>query len=129
MTSPATTADIESRWRPLATAEFSIAETRLGDAWRKLKRDVPTLEVRMATDADLNADAVRVLADAVIRVLQSNERGGLRKGSVGVDDASRSWELDDSVRQALYFTADEIADLSPGDPGSGPRRAFSLMPS
>lgn len=128
MANPATTADIESRWRSLSTAEETVAATRLDDAWRKLKKDVPDLEARMATDDDLAADAVRVLADSVIRVLQSISRNGLRKGSIGVDDGSTSWELDASIQTGLYFTDDEIADLS----STGRRtraRAFSVQPS
>lgn len=128
MANPATTADIVSRWRPLTSAEETVATTRLEDAWRKLKRDIPDLESRMVGNADLTADAVRVLADAVIRVLQSNARGGLRKGSVGVDDGSSSWELDSSIRSDLYFTDEEYTDLS----STGRRRrarAFSVQPS
>lgn len=128
MANPASVADIESRWRPLTTAETTVATTRLEDAWRKLKRDIPDLESRMVGNADLTADTIRVLADSVIRVLQSLERGGLRKGSVGLDDASRSWELDDSVRASLYFTDEEIADLS--NTGRRKRaRAFSVQPT
>ena len=128
MANPATTADIESRWRPLTAAETPVAETRLGDAWRKLKKDLPDLESRMANDDDLTADVKRVLADAVIRVLQALGHNGLRKGAVGLDDASSSWEVDAAIRQALYFTDDEYADLSP----TGRRRrarVFSVIPS
>lgn len=128
MANPATTGDIESRWRPLTSAEETVAGTRLDDAWRKLKKDIPDLEARMDADADLTADAIRVLADSVIRVLQSLERNGLRKGSVGVDDGSASWELDASIQASIYFTDDEIADLST----TGRRRrarAFSVQPS
>ena len=128
MTNPATTADIESRWRPLTPAEATVATTRLDDAWRKLKRDLPTLESRMVGNADLEADTVRVLADAVIRVLQANARNGLRKGAVAVDDGSTSWELDATFRADLYFTDEEYADLS--DTGRPRRaRAFSVQPS
>jgi hypothetical protein len=128
MANPATTADIVARWRPLTAAETIVAGTRLEDAWRKLKKDVPDLETRMATDSDLTDDAIRVLADAVIRVLQSNERNGVRKGSIGVDDASRSWELDASIQASLYFTDDEIADLSSTGRRRG-ARAYSVRPS
>lgn len=128
MPNPATTADIEARWRSLTDAETIVAQTRLDDAWRKLKRDIPDLESRMADDEDLTADVVRVLADAVIRVLQSNAHDGQRKGSVSVDDGSvAGWELDQSVRAGLYFTDDEYADLS----ATGRRkraRALSVMP-
>lgn len=122
------TFDIENRWRPLTDAEKIVGETRLEDAWRKLKREVSTLELRMADDADLTADVVRVLADSVIRVLQSNARNGLRKGAVGVDDGTASWELDASIQGGLYFTDDELADLSPTGRRKKPR-AFSVMPS
>lgn len=128
MANPATTADIVSRWRPLTTAENIVAGTRLDDAWRKLKKDIPDLEARMVGNDDLIADVIRVLADSIIRVLSSLERGGLRKGSVGLDDASRSWELDDSVRSSLYFTDEEMGDLS--NTGRRKRaRAFSVQPS
>lgn len=128
MANPASTDDIEARWRPLTSLEGTVAETRLDDAWRKLKRDVPTLEARMVGNDDLTADAVRVLADAVIRLLQSNARDGLRKGSVGVDDGSASWELDASVQAALYFTEGEYADLAVS---SQRRRArvYSVQPT
>lgn len=128
MPNPATTADIEARWRSLTDAETTIAETRLDDAWRKLKRDVAGLETRMVGDDDLTADVVRVLSDAVIRLLQSNERGGLKRGTVAVDDGSTTWEADDYVRAVLYFTEGELGDLSPTGK-SGRARAFSVMPS
>lgn len=128
MPNPASTDDVAARWRPLAAAEDEIAETRLEDAWRKLKRDVSDLEERMVGNADLTADVVRVLSDAVIRVLQGLARNGLRKGTVAVDDGSMGWELDASVQTSLYFTDAELGDLS----ASGVRRrarAFSVQPT
>lgn len=128
MPNPATTADIEARWRPLTAPEALIASTRLDDAWRKLKNDVPDLETRMVGNDDLTADVVRVLADAVIRLLQSLARNGLRKGAVDVDDGSTSWELDASIQSGLYFTDEELADLSPTGRRRG-ARAYSVQPS
>lgn len=128
MANPATPADIVSRWRPLTSTEQPVALTRLDDAWRKLKRDVDNLELRMAGDEDLTADVKRVLADAVIRVLQGLERNGLRKGAVGIDDATSSWEVDAAIRYGLYFTDEELADLSETGRRRRPR-AFSVMPS
>lgn len=128
MANPASTADIESRWRSLTAAELPVAETRLEDAWRKLRRDVAGIEARFLAEDDLEADAVQVLADAVIRVLQANERNGLRRGSVTIDDRSRSWEVDESVRADLYFTEAELASLIPASGESKPR-AYSVMPS
>lgn len=127
---PASTADIEARWRPLTSTETPIAETRLDDAWRKLKRDIPDLSARMDASGseDLVDDVIRVLSDAVIRVLQSLARNGLRKGAVAIDDGSSSWELDSAVQATLYFTDDEYADLSSTGKRRG-ARAFSVMPS
>lgn len=128
MANPATTADIVARWRPLTTAEQTVATTRLEDAWRKLKRDLPTLEARMVGNADLTADVVRVLADSVIRVLRSLEDNGRRRRTVAVDDGSTTWESGDDARATLYFTDDEYADLS--DTGRRNRaRAYSVQPS
>ena len=128
MTNPAQTEDIESRWRTLTTAETPIAQTRLDDAWRKLRRDVPGIEARFATEGELQEDAVQVLADAVIRVLQANERNGDRRGSVTIDDSTRSWERDDSVRSDLYFTEAELASVRAPAEEFRPR-AFSVQPS
>lgn len=128
MPNPATYQDVEARWRPLTTAERTVADTRLDDAWRKLKRDVSDLQTRMVDDTDLTADVVRVLADAVIRVLRSNELNGKRRGTVSVDDGSASWEAGDDIRSDLYFTESEYADLR----GAGRRRgarAFSVQPT
>lgn len=126
MASPASTADIEARWRPLTSAETPVATTRLEDAWRLLKRLVPTLETRMASDADLEADAVQALAEAVMRVLRNPE--GIRRGTVQVDDASRSYEYDSGDGDSLYFTDEQIAALS-GSTVTVTARAFSVMPS
>lgn len=130
MANPATTDDIVARWRPLSEAETVIAETRLADAWRKIRREVPTLEARLEEgNLDLIEDASQVMADAVIRVLQALERNGIRKGSVSIDDHARSWELDATVRAELYFTDDELASLAPVEVTDGRPRAYSVLPS
>lgn len=128
MANPATTADIEARWRPLTTAEETIATTRLDDAWRKLKRDVPGLEARMVDDDDLTADVVRVLSDAVIRLLRSAQTDGMKRRTVAVDDGSATYERDtDYDKAALYFTEGELSDLAPAVK-SGRARAYSVQP-
>lgn len=128
MANPATTGDIEARWRPLSQAESAVAETRLDDAWRKLKRDIPDLEARMVGDDDLTADVVRVLADAVIRLLRSAVSDGLKRKTVAVDDASATYERDtDYDRASLYFTESELGDLS-SNSKPGRVRAYSVMP-
>lgn len=128
MSNPADIDDIVSRWRPLTDAEATVAGTRLDDAWRKLKKDVPGLESRMTGDDDLTADVIRVLSDSVIRVLRSLAGDGMRRRTVSVDDASTTWESDDANRATLYFTDEELGDLS----STGKRkraRGYSVMPS
>ena len=128
MANPASIADIEARWRPLTDAETPIAETRLEDAWRKLKRLLPSLETRMDADEELGAEVVRVLSDAVIRVLRNLALGGYKRRTVAVDDGSSTVESDEYDRSTLYFTDEELADLN--ETGRRPRvRAFSVMPS
>lgn len=129
MSNPATTADIESRWRSLTADETPVAETRLEDAWRLLKRKVADLETRMSTDADLEASAIQVLADAVIRLLRVGDMAGYKRATVALDDASRSFELADDVSTgSLYFTDEELESLSSsGNTFRG--RAYSVIPS
>jgi len=128
MANPATTGDIEARWRSLTSAETAIADTRLDDAWRKLKRDIPDLEARMVGDDDLTADVIRVLADAVIRLLRSALTDGLKRRTVAVDDGSATYERDTEYdRAALYFTEAELADLA-ATPTAPRARAYSVMP-
>lgn len=127
MANPATTDDVESRWRPLLDSEYAVVTTRLDDAWRKLRRLVPDLEDRMIGDVDLSDEAVQVLADAVIRLME-NPRGHI-KGSIAVDDASTTWELADAyARDDLFFTDAELDSLR-GEVTDDSPRAFSLMPS
>lgn len=129
MANPAATADIVARWRPLTAAEETVAQTRLNDAWVKLKRDVPDLETRLADDDDLTATAVRVLADSVIRLLRSLASDGLKRRTVAVDDGSTTYERDtDYDRAALYFTESELGDLSPTGK-TGRARAYSVQPT
>lgn len=127
MVSPAQSADIEARWRPLTADETVVAETRLDDAWRLLRRLVPDIESRLG-DADVQDNVIQALAETVIRVLRNPD--GIRRGTVSIDDASRSFEYGagSTSADALYFTDDQIAALSvSGEDLRGPR-AFSVMP-
>lgn len=125
MPNPATTADIESRWRPLSTQETVNAQTFLADAWRMLKRDLTTsgidIEAEIATDTDLEAEVVRVMATAVLRVMKNPDG----KRQEAIDDYS--WTRDQAVSAGLlYFTSDELGDLFPGTNTRG--QAFTIDP-
>lgn len=126
MANPASLDDIESRWRPLSTQEATNAQVRLDDAWRMLKRILPTIEADVAADAELEAESVRVLCDAVLRVLKNPD--GHKSGTRTIEDASRSWTLADSRASGeLYFTDAEIAALTGGEDVAA--QAFSVVPS
>lgn len=124
MANPATTADIESRWRPLSAQETINGQTFLDDAWRMLKRHLATLGVDIdaeMTDADFTAEVVRVLATAALRVMKNPD--GKRRESI--DDYS--WERDQAVSAGLLYLDDD--DLDALVPGSGVKgRAFTIDP-
>lgn len=121
MANPATTADLESRWRPLVGQEITNGQTFLDDAWVMLQRRVPTIETLIAASATLEADVVRILATAVLRVLKNPDG----KRSESIDDYR--WERDEALAAGvLYFTDDELADILPGSGEKG--RAFVIDP-
>lgn len=108
MPNPATTDDLEARWRPLSAQEATVGGTLLDDAWGMLQRRVDGIADLLADDADLEAEVVRILATAVLRVMKNPD--GKRQESI--DDYS--WTRDNAVSAGvLYFTDDEIGDLTP----------------
>jgi len=120
MSNPATTGDLEARWRPLSAQEEINGETFLDDAWRMLSRRLATLadDIDADTTGDLEQETIRVMATAVLRVMKNPD--GKREESI--DDYS--WQRDKSVSAGLlYFTDDELGDLIPTAAGSG---AFSI---
>jgi hypothetical protein len=121
VTNPAVTADLESRWRTLSDQEIVNGETFLDDAWRILRRRISTLEADIAADTtgDLRAEAIRVMATAVLRVMKNPD--GKRQESI--DDYA--WTRDQAVSAGLlYFSDDELNGLIVG--GGGPSGAFSF---
>ena len=124
MTNPATTEDLESRWRPLSAQEAINGQTFLDDAWRMLRRRFTDLAADVLADADLSAEVVRVMATAVLRVMKNPD--GIRQESI--DDYS--WSRDQAVSAGLlYFTDDEIDAISSTPDTRGPVFSFSLLPA
>lgn len=128
MANPASIADLVSRWRPLSAQETTNGQTFLDDAWRMLKRAVEKaggdLETLIAADTtgDLQAEAVRVMATAVLRVMKNPD--GKRQESI--DDYS--WQRDEAVSSGLlYFADDELDSLVPGS-GVAAGRAYMIDP-
>lgn len=109
MANPATVADIEARWRSLSTAEQVNAEAFLDDAWWMLTARRPSLEADMTAGTVSTGNVTRVITAMVLRVLR-NPDGKL---SESIDDYQ--YTRDRLVSSgALYVTADELADVTPG---------------
>lgn len=117
MANPATTVDVEARWRSLTVAEQVNAEAFLEDAWALLTARRPTLEADLVAGTVTEGNAIRVVVSMVLRVMRNPD--GFR--SEQIDDYS--YTRDEMVAAGrLHVTADELADLTPG----GYRRAKSV---
>jgi hypothetical protein len=122
VTNPATTADLESRWRPLSSQETLNGETFLDDAWRMLQRRIPDLQTKVTANVDdFAGSVVQVLATAVLRVMKNPDG----KRQEAIDDYS--WTRDQAISAGLlYFTDEELDDLNPGSGVKG--RAYTVDP-
>jgi len=109
MANPATTADIEARWRPLAALETTNADALLDDAWALLLARRSTLEADITAGTVSEANVVRVVVAMVLRVLR-NPDGKLEEK---IDDYSYRRDSATSTG-GLYLTDDELADITPG---------------
>lgn len=123
MTNPATPADVAARWRPLTDAESTVADTLLEDAWRMLGRDYKaaagtSLDDAMTADPDLSPEVVRILANAVMRVLKNPD--GLSQEQI--DDYS--YQRNGASSGELFIDTDDLAALLGQADTAG--RAFSI---
>jgi hypothetical protein len=117
MSNPATITDIEDRFRPLTDAEKVNARAYLDDAWSLLTGRLPSLEANLAAGTVHISNAVRVVANMVVRVLR-NPDGKLEES---IDDYR--YRRDALLSSgALTVTDEELADLTP----NGPRRVNSV---
>lgn len=92
------------------TGDGSEGQTRLDEAWRQLRLEVPSLVTRLASGELETAAVVDVVAAAALRVLRNPE--GNAEGSGALDDYRESWKRADPT-QDLYFTAAELRRMSP----------------
>lgn len=109
MQNPATARDLVARGYSGAFSE-DVQETRLDEAWRALRREVPTLEASLTAGTLDRLDVVDVVCAATMRVLRNPE--GVEEESGALDDYRESWKRADSS-QDLYFTAAELRRLTP----------------
>lgn len=109
MPNPATTADIEARWRTMTAGERVVANALLGDAWEMLLTRRPSLEDDLTAATVRQGNVVRVVTAMVLRVMRNPD--GLL--SETIDDYT--YRRDSIVSGGLlHVTADELADITPG---------------
>lgn len=109
MTAYATTADVAASWRPLTSAEETVATTFLEWVSAKMRKRVPGLDARIAANEDdLELLATAVAASVVRRALINPE--GWRE--VAIDDFRQVRDAALSSG-ALYLDRDDLADLQP----------------
>ena len=109
MATPASTTDLEARWRPLVGQEATNAQTFLDDAWAMLLGRRPSLEADLASGAVTEANIVRVLCAMVLRVMKNPDG----YDSETIDDYTYRRNAIISTG-ALHVTSDELADITPG---------------
>lgn len=109
MANPASIADIEARWRPLAAAELTNASALLDDAWALLVGRRPNIESDLVAGAVSTGNVVRVVSAMVLRVLRNPDG----KVEETIDDYR--YKRDALLASgALHVTDDELADVTPG---------------
>lgn len=115
MDSPATTQDVEQRWRPLSPAEQLVAAALLADAWADVTTQVPSVPARVEANPTFRRVVVSILVAMVLRVLKNPD--GIRQMSIDdyqvtIDStrSSGSLYLADDERNRLL----EVAQALPG---------------
>jgi hypothetical protein len=109
MPNPASTTDIEVRWRPLTAQESTNAEAFLADAWATILGRRPTIDADIAADTVSVDNVVKVVCAMVLRVLKNPDGYSQER----IDDWS-------GTRDALTgsglmtITPGELADITPG---------------
>ena len=106
---PASTTDIEARWRPLSEQETVNADAWLTDAYAILLDRRPTLEADVTAGTVSEGNVRRVLCQMVLRVLK-NPDGYSQEA---IDDWSGT-RTPLSAAGLLSLTPDELRDITPG---------------
>lgn len=126
METPASTADLQARWHPNPLTDAAAkknAQVKLDEAWRALQGELPGVAARVTAGTLDNETVVDVLCSAVLRQLRNPD--GYVKGSVSIDDRTKTWELPgDGTSADLYFTAAELRRLTP----TAKSGAFTIRP-
>jgi len=122
---PATLTDLRNRWHPNPLddeAAATVADTRLGEAWRALQDELPGLVARIEAGTVTVDRVVDVVCAAALRVLKNPDN--YSDGTISIDDFQKAWKYaPEALSNDLYFTAAELRRLAPTYSG-----AFTITP-
>jgi hypothetical protein len=105
---PAQPSDLSDRGYAVSD-DKKVETTRLGEAWRALVAEIPSLPARLdATTVDRDT-VIDVIASAAMRVLRNPE--GRKRQTGAIDDYREEYEIADAT-QDVYFTAAELRRLA-----------------
>lgn len=103
--------DVADRWRPLTTAQTTVADSRLEDASALLRLAFPDIDTRAAAKPPLAALAKSRVVDAVIRVLRNPD--GAKQVQETIGPRSYGLTFPDGTPTGVFFTDDELDPLRP----------------
>lgn len=111
MDNPASTTDLTGRGYAIpASYTTDQAQARLDMVWRRLKRDVPTIEWAVSSGQATLEDVTDVVCAAASRSMRNTD--GVTEESGAIDDWRESRKLADATED-IYFTAAELRGLTP----------------
>lgn len=123
------TADVESRWRPLSDAESDVATTLLDDALVLIDVQRPALAAAVASGLVAERIVAMTAAEAVIRVLANPDR--LSNQSITADGGiSIGWQFEAKVPAPRLRVTDldfESIDQALANIGLSTGRTASLL--
>jgi hypothetical protein len=134
----ATWEDVQARWRSLTQPEQDKATTYLGDASVLLRRNVPDLDERIATDnaaaiaagtavngeGDL-ARAARAKVAGVVKRYMENPQGAKQLQRT-IGPRTLGMTLPDGQATGVFFTEDELRELQPSSGVEGGGLVFGV---
>lgn len=108
----ATWEDVADRWRPLSTAEQTLATTRIADASALLRTRIGDIDARIAADStgNLAATVRSKVVDVVVRFLQNPNGAKQLQETIGPRSYGMTFE---GRATGIFFTDEELASLRP----------------
>ncbi|BBC43838.1 head-to-tail adaptor [Mycobacterium phage Deloris] len=98
----ATANDVVVLWAKEPEPEvMALIERRLQQVERMIKRRIPTLDLKAATDATFKADLIDIESDAVLRLVRNPE------GYISETDGAYTYQLSNDLSQGKLVILDD----------------------